>query len=104
MNYNDAYGLPTVTTRMFNNYGPRQNPRYITGTIITQALERDIVELGKLHPSATCVASVSAFEDFCDESRSVASLGERYVYGSVDTSMRECTETTLEVVANTAIG
>jgi GDP-D-mannose dehydratase len=22
MNYHDAYGLPTVTTRMFNNYGP----------------------------------------------------------------------------------
>ncbi|MFB6187850.1 MAG: SDR family NAD(P)-dependent oxidoreductase, partial [Halobacteriaceae archaeon] len=31
MNYHDAYGLPSVTTRMFNNYGPRQNPRYITG-------------------------------------------------------------------------
>lgn len=39
MNYHDAYGVPGVTTRMFNNYGPRQNPRYITGTIITQALE-----------------------------------------------------------------
>ena len=33
MNYHDAYDVPTVTTRMFNNYGPRQNPRYITGTI-----------------------------------------------------------------------
>jgi dTDP-glucose 4,6-dehydratase len=50
MNYHDAYGLPTVTRRMFNNYGPRQNPRYITGTIITRALERDIVEPGNLTP------------------------------------------------------
>lgn len=49
-NYHEAYGIPTVTTRMFNNYGPRQNPRYITGTIITQALERDIIELGNLEP------------------------------------------------------
>ena len=40
MNYLDAYGLPGVVTRMFNNYGPRQNPRYVTGTVITQALER----------------------------------------------------------------
>ena len=40
MNYYDAYGVPGVVTRMFNNYGPRQNPRYVTGTIITQALER----------------------------------------------------------------
>lgn len=50
MNYFDAYGLPGVVTRMFNNYGPRQNPRYVTGTIITQALTRETVELGALEP------------------------------------------------------
>jgi dTDP-glucose 4,6-dehydratase len=50
MNYHDAFGLPGVVTRMFNNYGPRQNPRYVTGTIITQALERERVELGQLEP------------------------------------------------------
>ena len=50
MNYHDAYGVPGVVTRMFNNYGPRQNPRYITGTIITQALTRECVELGNLEP------------------------------------------------------
>ena len=50
MNYHDAYGVPGVVTRMFNNYGPRQNPRYITGTIITQAFERERIELGSLEP------------------------------------------------------
>jgi dTDP-glucose 4,6-dehydratase len=50
MNYHDAYGVPGVVTRMFNNYGPRQNPRYITGTIVTQALTREQVELGNLEP------------------------------------------------------
>jgi len=50
MNYHDAYGLPGVVTRMFNNYGPRQNPRYVTGTVITQALELERVELGNLDP------------------------------------------------------
>ena len=48
MNYHDAFGLPGVVTRMFNNYGPRQNPRYVTGTIITQALTRPEIELGAL--------------------------------------------------------
>jgi len=48
LNYFDAYGIPTVVTRMFNNYGPRQNPRYVTGTIITQALEREEIVLGQL--------------------------------------------------------
>lgn len=55
MNFYDAYRLPGVTTRMFNNYGPRQNPRYVTGTIISQALLRDRVELGY----------VKAKRDFC---------------------------------------
>jgi dTDP-glucose 4,6-dehydratase len=35
---------------MFNNYGPRQNPRYLTGTVITQALTRQVIELGNLDP------------------------------------------------------
>jgi len=45
-NFYKAYGVPAVVTRMFNNYGPRQNPRFVTGTIITQALSRDAVRLG----------------------------------------------------------
>ena len=32
---------------MFNNFGPRQNARFITGTVITQALVRDTVEIGR---------------------------------------------------------
>jgi dTDP-glucose 4,6-dehydratase len=80
MNYYDAYGVPGVVTRMFNNYGPRQNPRYVTGTIITQALEREVIELGALDP----------LRDFCfctDGVRGhlmVASKGipgDVYVYG-----------------------
>ncbi|MCQ4333135.1 GDP-mannose 4,6-dehydratase [Natronomonas sp. F2-12] len=97
MNYHDAYGLPTVTTRMFNNYGPRQNPRYITGTIITQALERDIVELGNLTPK----------RDMCYVSDGVrghlhvaleGTPGEQYVYGyGENISMQEWADTILEV-------
>ncbi|WP_049982662.1 GDP-mannose 4,6-dehydratase [Halorubrum sp. BV1] len=97
MNYHDAYGLPGVTTRMFNNYGPRQNPRYITGTIITQALERDIVELGNLSPK----------RDMCYVSDGVrghmhvaleGSPGEEYVYGyGENISMQEWASLLLEV-------
>ncbi|NOZ26421.1 MAG: NAD-dependent epimerase/dehydratase family protein [Chloroflexi bacterium] len=50
-NYYQAYGVPVVGTRMFNNFGPRQSPRYLTGTIITQALSRDKVVMG--NPDAT---------------------------------------------------
>src|SRR5256886_4394966 len=80
MNYHDAYGVPGVVTRMFNNYGPRQNPRYVTGTIITQALERESIELGALEP----------LRDFCfctDGVRGHLTVaaqgvpGDLYVYG-----------------------
>jgi dTDP-glucose 4,6-dehydratase len=79
-NFWSAYGVPGVITRMFNNYGPRQNPRFITGTIITQALCRDSVRLGY----------VGAKRDFCFVKDGVighlhatlfGSPGEVYVYG-----------------------
>ena len=80
MNYFDAYGLPGVVTRMFNNYGPRQNPRFVTGTIITQALVSETIELGQLDP----------LRDFCfctDGVRGHLTVaargtpGDVYVYG-----------------------
>ena len=97
MNYHDAYGVPGVTTRMFNNYGPRQNPRYITGTIITQALERDTVELGNLSPKRDmCYVSDgvrSHLHVACE-----GSPGEEYVYGyGENISMRDWAETILEL-------
>lgn len=48
--YCSAYGIPALVSRMFNNYGPRQNPRFITGTIISQALMKNTIELGVLDP------------------------------------------------------
>lgn len=50
-NYFQAYEVPVVGTRMFNNFGPRQSPRYFTGTVITQALSRDKIVMG--NPDAT---------------------------------------------------
>jgi dTDP-glucose 4,6-dehydratase len=45
-NFYDAYNVPSVIARMFNNFGPRHSPRFITGTVITQALAREKVEIG----------------------------------------------------------
>lgn len=78
--YYDAYNMPGVVTRMFNNYGPLQNPRYVTGTIITQALSRHVIELGYLN----------AKRDFCYCEDGVTGYlhialfgkpGDIYVYG-----------------------
>ena len=97
MNYHDAFGLPGVVTRMFNNYGPRQNPRYVTGTIITQALTRETIELGQLDP----------MRDFCFCTDGVrghlmvaarGTPGDLYVYGQgKNISMRDWAELILRV-------
>lgn len=97
MNYYDAFGVPGVVTRMFNNYGPRQNPRYITGTIITQALEREQIELGNLEP----------LRDFCfctDGVRGHLTVaghgkpGDVYVYGQGENiSMRDWAQMIIEI-------
>jgi NAD dependent epimerase/dehydratase len=43
-----AYELPVVTVRPFNTYGPRQSARAVIPTIITQALNQDVIHLGSL--------------------------------------------------------
>lgn len=97
MNFHDAFGLPALVTRMFNNYGPRQNPRYVTGTVITQALERERIEVGQLEP----------MRDFCFCSDGVRGHltvtahgipGDVYVYGQGrNISMRDWAELILRV-------
>jgi dTDP-glucose 4,6-dehydratase len=80
MNFHDAYGVPGVVTRMFNNYGPRQNPRYVTGTIITQALERDYIELGALEPLRDfCFCTDGVRGHLMVAARGIP--GDLYVYG-----------------------
>lgn len=80
MNYFDAYGLPTVTTRMFNNYGPRQNPRYFTGTIIGQALRRGRVEVGTLDTRRDMCYVTDGVRGHMHVAR-WGNPGEVYVYG-----------------------
>src|SRR5207302_10835108 len=46
-----SYGLPAVTVRPFNTYGPRQSARAVIPTIISQCLTRGVVRLGNLHPT-----------------------------------------------------
>jgi dTDP-glucose 4,6-dehydratase len=80
MNYHDAYGVPGVVTRMFNNYGPRQNPRYLTGTVITQALTRPQVELGNLNPMRDFCFVLDGVRGHLTVARN-GRAGDTYCYG-----------------------
>ncbi len=48
--YHRAFGLPVAILRPFNTFGPRQSARAIIPTIISQALTRPEVKLGRLDP------------------------------------------------------
>lgn len=46
-----SFGVPIVTLRPFNTYGPRQSARAVLPTILTQLLAgRNPIRLGSLHP------------------------------------------------------
>ena len=46
-----SFGVPVVTIRPFNTFGPRQSARAVIPTIITQCLMGKEVHLGSLHPT-----------------------------------------------------
>ena len=64
-----SFGLPVVTLRPFNTYGPRQSARAVIPTIFTQLLAGESVALGNLTPTRdfTYVAdTVEAFVKVVD--------------------------------------
>lgn len=51
LSYWRSFSTPVVVARPFNTFGPRQSARGVIPTIITQALTRDVVELGSTSPT-----------------------------------------------------
>ncbi len=51
LSYQQSFGTPVVVVRPFNTYGPRQTARAVIPTIISQALTREVVELGATTPT-----------------------------------------------------
>ncbi|MBI1859631.1 MAG: GDP-mannose 4,6-dehydratase [Deltaproteobacteria bacterium] len=45
-----SFGLPVVTVRPFNTYGPRQSARAVIPTIVSQAFDNPEIRLGSLTP------------------------------------------------------
>lgn len=46
-----SYGLPVVTVRPFNTFGPRQSARAVVPTIVTQCIAGKTVRLGNVGPT-----------------------------------------------------
>lgn len=70
-----AFGVPAVTVRPFNTYGPRQSARAVIPTIITQALTRSTVRLGDLRPTRDLNFVSDTVAGFLAAAESDAALG-----------------------------
>ncbi|MCU0606283.1 MAG: SDR family NAD(P)-dependent oxidoreductase [Candidatus Edwardsbacteria bacterium] len=93
--FHASFGLPLVTVRPFNTFGPRQSARAVIPTIAVQALTRDTVRLGSLAPkrdftyvkdtSAGFIAAAEAPDTVCGE---VINLGTGQYHTIGETARR----------------
>ena len=77
-----AFDLPVAIIRPFNTYGPRQSARAVIPTIITQALTKEKIFLGSLHPTRDYTYVEDVVEGFIKVAESPRSVGEVINIGS----------------------
>jgi len=80
--FHKSYGVPVAIIRPFNTYGPRQSARAVIPTIITQALTRDKILLGNLHPKRDFTYIDDTVEAFLRMAECPHSVGEVVNVGS----------------------
>jgi NAD dependent epimerase/dehydratase len=77
-----SFGLPVVTVRPFNTFGPRQSARAVIPTIITQALNGSEVRLGNLEPTRDLNFVADTVEGFVKAAETPQAIGEVINLGS----------------------
>jgi NAD dependent epimerase/dehydratase len=78
-----SFGLPVVTLRPFNTYGPRQSARAVIPTIITQiASGKKQIELGATHPTRDFNYVADTVSGFLAAYESKNGVGDLFNIGS----------------------
>ena len=77
-----SFGLPVVTVRPFNTFGPRQSGRAVIPTIITQCLTSEIIRLGNLHPTRDLSYVADMVDGFILAAATPAAVGKTINLGS----------------------
>lgn len=90
------YGLKAALIRPFNMYGPGQSTDFIIPSIISQALKKEVVEIGNLTPTRDLLY----IKDAVDGMITIAQMGEGvYNIGSGhETSIKEIVETIIDLI------
>ena len=94
--YSLNYGINTALIRPFNMYGPGQSTDFIIPSIISQALKKEVIEVGNLTPTRDLLYIMDAVDGMI----AVADRGEGiYNIGSGrETSIKEIVETIIEII------
>jgi NAD dependent epimerase/dehydratase len=77
-----SYGLPVVTLRPFNTYGPRQSTRAIIPSLITQALTSDLVRIGNLETRRDLTYVTDTIQGFLCIAKADGIEGETFNLGT----------------------
>jgi nucleoside-diphosphate-sugar epimerase len=77
-----SFGVPVVTLRPFNAFGPRQSARAIIPTIISQGLSGEVIRLGRLTPIRDLTFVADTVEGFIKVAECPQALGELFNIGS----------------------
>ena len=77
-----SFGLPVAIVRPFNTYGPRQSPRAVIPTVISQALRGDVLRLGSLEPTRDFTYVGDTVAGFLQIAASEAARGETFNLGT----------------------
>lgn len=80
--FNRSFGLPAVTVRPFNTFGPRQSARAVIPTIITQCLAGKRLRLGNLRPTRDLNFVSNTVDGFILAAIAPAAVGETINIGS----------------------
>lgn len=88
--FHRSFGVPVVTVRPFNTYGPRQSARALIPTIITQLIDDETIRLGNLHPTRDLLFVADTIEGFLSAAEFSAAVGKTINLGTGhETSVRE---------------
>ncbi len=82
LSFHASYDLPVRIIRPFNTFGPRQSARAVIPTIISQALTRDEVRLGALHPTRDLTYVTDTVRGFLLAAESDAAIGRAVNLGT----------------------
>jgi len=82
ISFQRSFGTPVVLVRPFNAYGPRQSMRAVIPTIIVQALTRDRVMLGALHPTRDFTYVTDTADGFVRAAMAPGAVGRAINVGS----------------------